>query len=1458
MPISISCQKCQAKFKVKDALSGKRIACPKCQGTISVPQTESVVEPEVTPAQPLQGNFSDWDLSSLSSSTGSEFQSDNDPFGLPNIDLPTATSFPVAVPVTKQTTNRQTTKPKPSTLPSTSSGVRKSTLLIAGGVGLITMFFVVGMGSLVIWMLTGADKTSVIAKVNETQAEQLAETPVEKPTVEPVTDKAPSSAAQNTTKQPVQNTSKQTTQNVVDAKPLTHRPIKTPDGNYDLEALKAATVLVKMAGTTESQTGSGFLISTNFSEGLIITSAGISVPANETANEIKCVFYSGTPQEFEVAAAVVGKDEALDLAILKIQHNNLPPGIPIENSFAPMEKMLVVAYGFPTKADKSSSGKNPVVTTTKAVITDLKKDEYRMPQMFQVTRPFNLGNSGGPVFNEIGHLLGFTVSKKAYDDNQENVIPRTALLDSLAGRVLCVNKTKTSNDTKKSTYTLQLELLDPCDQIESVDIYSYSLADQTVKKPNGQGKWDLASPKVLGTTNCQIQARIASATCNVAEGVGEMMLQYRVKRKGGTEWMSEPIPLNKNIEETTYISTAIRKKVKGNSPSSQGSDANAETISVKLPSEMADFAMNPRTGDIAGVDPLSNEALLFRATDYAAPAATVPRVSVGITPIAIQYKKFGDSEYYVVVCTQDNSMYLIDTNDFSLVKKIPLTGQGFSEVSVSKNEKDPFIYYCYGGGNECSAGVVDLRKMTSIPGVLNETMDCDLSADGTIAYRRGPYSPSGFISMSLSNSFDDDKPVFTDLFRDHEPAERYFADYHGEYTASGNVIYTKNLTSKVATLDFVPMCFLKSKPIILGLDKWVIRAASYNSLISYEQGFKIPFTESTTKETQLARGINGSSDFKITGYRTKLLSDEVNGRVVVARRDALFIVPLSSFGIPDEPVLAVDVSPSELRVGSTQKITVKPHTEGIDITINNLPEGASAIENGFEWAPTDAQVGKTRVSSTLKFGATKRTIDHFFNVTQPQLSSPIAISKFVYDEAEDVAVCWSNDGLDSYRNRSRDAVTKASARIAVIPFKRGETTQTLEHTEPIKSVVPFGSRIAVLYANDQTKVDIYERPEMKRIKTLVAENPIADVQVNKETLLLMTGSKSEAYQLTSLKRVKSPEPENDNVVARRNELKDGIVSNGLFMDSEKNTPKLMLTSLNLPALEAGEPRLYSGEFLRRVTPQNDINRSQFENSYNEPEQNATRVQGPLPLPQKPFRVELITYTKVVKKQSQRDSDELRFVIALNLISDATKKKERISIAEIPARQNTDRPKPSMQILSDSVIVACENKLYRWKIQLPEQAEENGEKATEEFYIDPQQSAFVIKGNKQTLKHVMHGGKAPFEFVAFRPVSGVAIDETSGNVTIDIDEVAEASKRILSGGRSLSAQEINEKINELQNSSNKYAELVTKNFKTKLQGFPVAVPIHFKAVDSEGHVAEMQYFVIVDISVRQIRKVLQQK
>lgn len=298
---------------------------------------------------------------------------------------------------------------------------------------------------------------------------------------------------------------------------------------------------------------------------------------------------------------------------------------------------------------------------------------------------------------------------------------------------------------------------------------------------------------------------------------------------------------------------------------------------ASLPAPMADFLVHPESGDLYTVDPNGNTLHRFRyaALDRAeSPDAERPQIEadatlkVGSTPVSVAYKRFGSDEFLAVVCTQDTHLYLVDVGTFELKKKVLLPGPGNSQVTSSQNPADPFFYYCFGSGHDSLTGAVDVRSKLDVGQAFDDSMDCAISADGKMAYRRGPWSPSGFESLRLSTEMGGAKPTFVRLFYDHNSTGQYIPGPFTTYTATGTSIYTASLERKVASLDFVPACFFRKRPLICGKvtsnrhrpfeddgKPMRLKMASYNTLAAVGEPVVIP--KLTGKGGAVPRGFLG-------------------------------------------------------------------------------------------------------------------------------------------------------------------------------------------------------------------------------------------------------------------------------------------------------------------------------------------------------------------------------------------------------------------------------------------------------------------------------------------------------------------------------------------------------------------------------------------------------------------------
>jgi serine protease Do len=134
--------------------------------------------------------------------------------------------------------------------------------------------------------------------------------------------------------------------------------------------------------------GSGFLISR---DGYVVTNNHVVADAEEITVRLK--------DERELKARVVGRDEATDLAVLKIDGTNFP-FVSFEDAAAAQPRVgdWVITVGNPFGLGG---------TATAGIVSAYGRDiGETFTDYIQIDAPINRGNSGGPTFDIYGRVIG--------------------------------------------------------------------------------------------------------------------------------------------------------------------------------------------------------------------------------------------------------------------------------------------------------------------------------------------------------------------------------------------------------------------------------------------------------------------------------------------------------------------------------------------------------------------------------------------------------------------------------------------------------------------------------------------------------------------------------------------------------------------------------------------------------------------------------------------------------------------------------------------------------------------------------------------------------------------------------------------------------------------------------------------------------------------------------------------
>ena len=163
--------------------------------------------------------------------------------------------------------------------------------------------------------------------------------------------------------------------------------------------------------------GTGFAVS---SEGYILTNAHVVEGADKVTVKVD-------GEDEERHAGVIGSDTETDVAVLKVEGATLQP-LKLGDSDSVRVGEYVLAIGNPLSTDELANTLTfgIISATSREVTIDNYTNTY-----LQTDAAINFGNSGGPLINMSGEVIGITVSTVTDEIAEANDVPVGALVESV-------------------------------------------------------------------------------------------------------------------------------------------------------------------------------------------------------------------------------------------------------------------------------------------------------------------------------------------------------------------------------------------------------------------------------------------------------------------------------------------------------------------------------------------------------------------------------------------------------------------------------------------------------------------------------------------------------------------------------------------------------------------------------------------------------------------------------------------------------------------------------------------------------------------------------------------------------------------------------------------------------------------------------------------------------------------
>lgn len=234
-----------------------------------------------------------------------------------------------------------------------------------------------------------------------------------------------------------------------------------------LHRMKSATAYL----TTDRNSGTGFIVGRVGTDTILATNAHVV----GTADKMTAVFFSGTEHETAAEAIVMSVAPDRDLALLQVTTQNLAEPLTLRKEPADPDEKVVVC-GFPFGSALALGGNFPEHNFTQGEVTKLLTEDKQTIGI-ELRGVLNPGNSGGPVMDQAGNVLGIA-TLSVIGEGIGIAMPAAGVASLMNQPSVSLISNETHRTNQEVTIRIETGFLDLKNQLAEVEILYRKVEDK--------------------------------------------------------------------------------------------------------------------------------------------------------------------------------------------------------------------------------------------------------------------------------------------------------------------------------------------------------------------------------------------------------------------------------------------------------------------------------------------------------------------------------------------------------------------------------------------------------------------------------------------------------------------------------------------------------------------------------------------------------------------------------------------------------------------------------------------------------------------------------------------------------------------------------------------------------------------------------------------------------------------